>query len=151
MLWLFKVGHLPQADFKLNKPWSVLEYHRIPSDRFATYRSETRPCVEHGATRVSEMLKAKPKCQRVEPLARRSAFRPRPALRVVTPDRLLDTECRHRELVGSPMCSSIQPREARADIVEYITMFYNSHRLHSYLGYQSPDQFEKSGRLASAA
>ncbi|WP_457608784.1 IS3 family transposase, partial [Legionella pneumophila] len=24
------------------------------------------------------------------------------------------------------------------DILNYITMFYNSHRLHSYLGYLSP-------------
>jgi putative transposase len=47
---------------------------------------------------------------------------------------------------------SYQTREqARADIVEYITMFYNSHRLHSYLDYQSPDQFESNGRLANAA
>ena len=47
---------------------------------------------------------------------------------------------------------SYQTREeARADIVAYITMFYNSHRLHSYLGYQSPDAFERNGQLANAA
>ena len=29
-------------------------------------------------------------------------------------------------------------QEARADVVDYIEMFYNSKRLHSYLGYVSP-------------
>lgn len=43
-------------------------------------------------------------------------------------------------------------QQARADIAEYITMFYNSHRLHSYLDYQSPNGFESnSGPLADAA
>ncbi len=47
---------------------------------------------------------------------------------------------------------SYQSREeARADILDYITMFYNCRRLHSYLGYRSPDQFERNGQLANAA
>ena len=29
------------------------------------------------------------------------------------------------------------------DILEYISMFYNSHRLHSYLGYMSPNDYER--------
>ncbi|WP_165482219.1 IS3 family transposase, partial [Legionella rubrilucens] len=33
--------------------------------------------------------------------------------------------------------------EAQQDILNYITMFYNSQKLHSYLGYLSPNQFEK--------
>ena len=47
---------------------------------------------------------------------------------------------------------SYQTREeARADIAEYISMFYNSRRLHSHLDYQSPDEFEKNGQKADAA
>ena len=33
--------------------------------------------------------------------------------------------------------------QAKADIVDYIEMFYNSRRLHSYLGYVSPMEWEK--------
>jgi len=33
--------------------------------------------------------------------------------------------------------------EAQQDILNYISMFYNSHRLHSYLGYTSPNDYEK--------
>lgn len=36
--------------------------------------------------------------------------------------------------------------EAKQDILNYITMFYNSQRLHSTLGYQSPNQFESGYR-----
>lgn len=32
--------------------------------------------------------------------------------------------------------------QARNDVLNYITMFYNPYRLHSYLGYQSPKQYE---------
>lgn len=32
--------------------------------------------------------------------------------------------------------------EAQQDILGYISMFYNSYRLHSYLGYMNPNQFE---------
>lgn len=32
--------------------------------------------------------------------------------------------------------------EAQQDVMNYITMFYNSRRLHSYLGYISPNQYE---------
>lgn len=34
-------------------------------------------------------------------------------------------------------------RQTRQIVSEYIIMFYNSHRLHSYLGYQSPMQYER--------
>ncbi|WP_165474755.1 IS3 family transposase, partial [Legionella nagasakiensis] len=33
-------------------------------------------------------------------------------------------------------------REAKQDILDYMTMFYNNQRLHSFLDYQSPNQFE---------
>jgi transposase InsO family protein len=34
-------------------------------------------------------------------------------------------------------------QEARDDVMEYIEMFYNSRRLHSYLGYMSPNEYER--------
>lgn len=41
--------------------------------------------------------------------------------------------------------------DARRDIVDYIEMFYNSRRRHSYLGYLSPKEFEKRMALKKAA
>ena len=41
--------------------------------------------------------------------------------------------------------------EARRDIVDYIEMFYNSKRRHSYLGYLSPKVFEERWLLKKAA
>nr|CBX27972.1 Insertion element IS600 uncharacterized 31 kDa protein [uncultured Desulfobacterium sp.] len=41
--------------------------------------------------------------------------------------------------------------DARDDVIRYIEMFYNSNRLHSYLGYKNPNDFEKSFTLAKAA
>jgi transposase InsO family protein len=34
--------------------------------------------------------------------------------------------------------------EAQQSILHYISMFYNSQRLHSYLGYQTPNQYEQN-------
>ena len=39
---------------------------------------------------------------------------------------------------------------ARRDVIDYIEMFYNSQRLQSYLGYRSPNEFERQA-LESAA
>jgi len=39
-------------------------------------------------------------------------------------------------------------QEASADVVDYIEMFYNSKRLHSYLGYVSPNAYEVSAKVA---
>ena len=41
--------------------------------------------------------------------------------------------------------------EARRDVVDYIEMFYNSKRRHSYLGYLSPKEFEELWLLKEAA
>ncbi len=41
--------------------------------------------------------------------------------------------------------------DGRSDVIRYIEMFYNSNRLHSYLGYKNPNDFEKSFTLAKAA
>ncbi len=39
-------------------------------------------------------------------------------------------------------CGFLTRQEAKAAVVEYIEMFYNSHRRHSTLGYLSPNDFE---------
>jgi transposase InsO family protein len=41
--------------------------------------------------------------------------------------------------------------EARRAVVDYIEMFYNSHRLHSYLGYIAPNDYEMNFALKKIA
>jgi putative transposase len=41
--------------------------------------------------------------------------------------------------------------KARADVVDYIEMFYNSHRLHAFIDYKIPNEFEKQIDLSEAA
>ena len=41
--------------------------------------------------------------------------------------------------------------EARADVITYIEMFYNNHRLHSFLGNKNPNAFENNFSLAKVA
>ena len=45
-------------------------------------------------------------------------------------------------------CRYATRQEARDDIIAYIEMFYNSRRKHSYLGYLSPNDYEKNARVA---
>jgi putative transposase len=69
--------------------------------------------------------------------------------------------CWHNAIVESFFGSSKSERvhwrsypsreQARADTVTYIGMFYKSRRLHSHLGYQSPEEFERNGLRADAA
>lgn len=40
---------------------------------------------------------------------------------------------------------------ARRDVIDYIEMFYNSKRLHSFIGYKNPNDFEKQIQLSEAA
>ena len=42
-------------------------------------------------------------------------------------------------------------RAAKAAIIEYIEVFYNRHRRHSYLGYLSPADFEEAAEKAALA
>lgn len=49
----------------------------------------------------------------------------------------LDIECAHEQPFPTR-------RAARRDVAEYILSFYNSTRLHSHLGYQSPMEFERA-------
>jgi transposase InsO family protein len=49
-----------------------------------------------------------------------------------------------KELVHGADCAT--RAEARAAIVEYIEVFYNSQRLHSSLGYVSPAEYERKNR-----
>ena len=41
--------------------------------------------------------------------------------------------------------------EAQQDILDYISMFYNSKRLHSYLDYRSPNEFEQRLKVVKKA
>jgi putative transposase len=41
--------------------------------------------------------------------------------------------------------------EAQQNILNYISMFYNSRRLHSYLGYKSPNQYEQEMAILEKA
>ncbi|MBU3017447.1 IS3 family transposase, partial [Paraglaciecola agarilytica] len=40
-------------------------------------------------------------------------------------------------------------REAKADLFDYIEVFYNRTRLHSHLGHVSPDEYENTYSQAS--
>ena len=41
--------------------------------------------------------------------------------------------------------------EAKSDVLDYVYMFYNSNRVHSYLNYKMPIQVSKERALEKAA
>jgi hypothetical protein len=41
--------------------------------------------------------------------------------------------------------------DAKSDVIKYIEMFYNSHRLHSFLEYKTPNAFESDFTLPKVA
>ena len=45
-------------------------------------------------------------------------------------------------------CHYATRQEARDDVIDYIEMFYNSRRKHSYLGYVSPNEYEALAKVA---
>ena len=45
------------------------------------------------------------------------------------------------ELIHNKIYATIA--EARRDIFDYVEMFYNKERLHSTLGYMSPEEYER--------
>ena len=55
----------------------------------------------------------------------------------------LKTECTHEK-------RNLTREEARADVIDYIEMFYNRHRLHSTLGPVIPNDFENEIRKNAA-
>lgn len=55
----------------------------------------------------------------------------------------LKVECTHEKRYTTRV-------EARVDVMDYIEMFYNSNRLHSTLGYMSPNDFESEIRKNAA-
>jgi transposase InsO family protein len=55
----------------------------------------------------------------------------------------LKVECIHEKRYATR-------EEARTDVIDYIEMFYNSNRLHSTLGYVSPNDFEKEVTIHAA-
>ena len=49
----------------------------------------------------------------------------------------LKTECVHHE-------KYLTRDEAKKSVFDYIEVFYNRQRKHSYLGYKSPEQYEQA-------
>ena len=61
----------------------------------------------------------------------------------------LSDEAYQKSYLDALDCYNKQSKDC--DIVDYIEMWYNSRRRHSYLGYLSPKEFEKVMAMKKAA
>ncbi|MFT6918222.1 MAG: hypothetical protein ACJA2G_000835 [Cognaticolwellia sp.] len=66
--------------------------------------------------------------------------------RVNRDSKVTDNERGMLNVLSAELSLTTDECAAQQDVLNYITMWYNSHRLHSYLDYQSPNVFELVGR-----
>ena len=108
-----------------------------PGGRFECLEAEDRQAVSETEIRARTELRAERGCQATP--GREGD--PRFLTRIKTRS-CLAGQAPHREL--KPCRIYLTRDQARADVFDYIEVFYNRQRRHSHIGDVSPDQFERT-------